>query len=127
MWCSARRIRSRAVPGRSGWISWCPLHTSTKLFSIWCGLASLSPTPRPWRSFFSTADILSDLVRASRDGTEIDGSRRDSVLGDLAALAGENGDTGEEEADTVDFQPMALSLDLPALDLDAALDTVPGR
>ena len=86
----------------------------------------LVPDAEALRSFFSAADILSDLVRASRDGTEIDGSRRDSVLGDLAALAGENGDTGEEEADTVDFQPMALSLDLPALDLDAALDTVPG-
>ena len=86
----------------------------------------LVPDAAALRSFFSAADILSDLVRASRDGTEIDGSRRDSVLGDLAALAGENGDTGEEEADTVDFQPMALSLDLPALDLDAALDTVPG-
>ncbi len=63
--------------------------------------------------FFQCGDILGDLVRESRDGLDHDPSRSAPVLQHLDALLGKDGsETPEEE---IDFQPTALSLDLPDL------------
>ena len=51
---------------------------------------SLEISPDLLRVFFSSADILSDLVRASRDDETIDSGRRDTVLAELAVFAGGN-------------------------------------
>ena len=80
----------------------------------------LSPDSEAMVLFFSAADVLSDIVRASRDGEEMDNAAIESVLSRLEALAG----GAEEEEDVADFQPMTLSLDLGGLpQLDAGGDT----
>ncbi len=65
--------------------------------------------------FFRCSDMLSDLVRAARDGAAIDSSGRDALLAELAQHSG--GDDGGSQADEpeIDFAPMAIDLD----DLDA--------
>ncbi len=60
--------------------------------------------------FFRAADVLSDIVRASRDGAVIDEAEVESVLGQLEALAG--GAPEEEDEEVADFQPMGLAIDL---------------
>lgn len=70
--------------------------------------------------FFSCGDILSDLVRAARDGTDIDKASVDRTVVGLDALVSIE---EEEEIDADDFQPMGVSLDL-GLDLpDLESDT----
>lgn len=84
----------------------------------------LDPTPELIRLFFRCADVLSDLVRASRDDAAIDAASVAAVLAELEAASGGVAATVEDEA--VDFTPAAISLDLdlalPPLDLVA-----PGR
>ncbi len=64
--------------------------------------------------FFQCGDLLSDLVRVARDGGDIDDAVRSNLLSQLEELAGQDGQAAEEEV--VDFQPMGISLDLPAID-----------
>jgi len=59
--------------------------------------------------FFQCADMLTDLVHSSRDGSEHDKTREAPILADLEKLVGAE----DEQEDVADFQPMALSLDLP--------------
>jgi two-component system chemotaxis sensor kinase CheA len=80
----------------------------------------LSPDRDAMQLFFRAADVLSDLVRASRDGATTDEAETESVLGELEALVG--AEALAEEADeaeaAADFQPMTLSIGLdgpPAL------------
>ncbi len=69
----------------------------------------LKPDDDLMRLFFQCGDILSDLVRESRDGLPHDPARIEPVVKQLEALVG----SGEEEAEEeFEFQPAALSLDL---------------
>ncbi|MEM1429510.1 MAG: chemotaxis protein CheA [Pseudomonadota bacterium] len=63
--------------------------------------------------FFRAADVLSDIVRASRDGDTMDDATIEAVLSELEALAG-GAVAAEEEEEPADFQPMTLSLDFRA-------------
>ena len=58
--------------------------------------------------FFQGGDVLADHVRAARDGETVPSSVEEPVLEALESLAG---DAAAEE-EVLDFQPMALSLDL---------------
>ncbi len=80
----------------------------------------LSPDRDAMMLFFRAADVLSDIVRASRDGGELDSAETEAVLSQLESLAGDVPEE-QEEADVSDFQPMTLSLDFgaaPALEDD---------
>ncbi|MEE4120046.1 MAG: chemotaxis protein CheA [Paracoccaceae bacterium] len=70
----------------------------------------LAPDRDAMMLFFRAADVLSDIVRASRDGEQIDEAEVEAVLGQLEALAG--GAPEEEEEEVADFQPMGLAIDL---------------
>lgn len=63
------------------------------------------------KTFFQGSDILTDLVRESRDEIPHDQSRIDPVLAQLDALIGDNGAADEPEEE-IDFQPATISLDL---------------
>ncbi|MDJ1007085.1 MAG: chemotaxis protein CheA [Paracoccaceae bacterium] len=63
------------------------------------------------RLFFKCGDILSDLVRASRDDEPLDTAITDPVIAELLEVTGDVGGD-EEAAEEVDFAPTALSLDL---------------
>ncbi|MFY0632944.1 MAG: chemotaxis protein CheA [Vannielia sp.] len=88
----------------------------------------LDPTRDTIALFFRGADILYDIVRASRDGETLDTTTTEAVLGDLEALVG--GVIEEEVEEEIDFAPMTLSLDPLGDDDgesgDAADDTPPG-
>jgi two-component system chemotaxis sensor kinase CheA len=68
----------------------------------------LAPTADHIRLFFRCSDVLSDLVRAARDGATIDEARVAAILAELEAIAG----GGEEEPEAADFAPLPLALDL---------------
>lgn len=68
------------------------------------------------KAFFSGADVLSDLVRESRDGLEHDADRDAPVIAALEALIGPVKAADAEPA--IEFQPAAISFDLD-------LDTIP--
>ncbi len=59
------------------------------------------------RLSFRCADVLSDLVRAARDGVAIDETRVATILTELEAMGG-----GSEEPEATDFAPLILDLDL---------------
>ena len=58
--------------------------------------------------FFRCSDMLSDLVRCSRDGETIDADTSNALIDELAQYAGT--DT-EQEEEPIEFQPMTLDLD----------------
>ncbi len=68
--------------------------------------------------FLRCGDMLSDLIRCSRDGEDIDTAASEALISELSAFA--STDTAELEAGDIDFQPMTL--DLGDLDGDAAVD-----
>ncbi len=73
-----------------------------------------------------SADLLADLVRAARDGIEVDPRRSDGLAAELQALIGAGGFSGpgEHEGDGLDdlgFQPLAASLDLEPAQMGASL------
>jgi len=68
----------------------------------------LSAEPPLVRLAFSCADVLADLVRAARDGTEPPTDRIEQTMEALdEMIAGE----AEEEVTAADFQPIGLSFD----------------
>ncbi len=67
--------------------------------------------------FFQCADMLSDLVRVSRDGELLSEDEMAPLVNQLKALAGEDAAGGAEPEPEVDFQPMGIAIDLPDLDL----------
>ncbi|SIN89627.1 chemotaxis protein CheA [Vannielia litorea] len=70
----------------------------------------LEPSRDTIALFFRGADVLYDIVRASRDGDSLDKATTEAVLGDLEALVG--GVIEKEEAEEeIDFAPMTLTLD----------------
>jgi two-component system chemotaxis sensor kinase CheA len=80
----------------------------------------LSASEAVLKALLRAADVLADLVRAARDGGEVDQSRCDAIAAELSAAAGiEEEDGGEEEE--IDFQPMQmapLDLDLGAPEIE---------
>ena len=69
--------------------------------------------------FFRCSDMLSDLVRCSRDGEDIDGDATGKLIEDLAVYADPAGEAEDEEP--IEFQPMVLDLDdMGAGDADGA-------
>ena len=70
--------------------------------------------------FFRCGDMLSDLVRMSREAEEIDPDLYAPLIAELAECAGISLEEEEPEVDPGDFQPMTLDLDLSAgVDTDA--------
>jgi two-component system chemotaxis sensor kinase CheA len=73
------------------------------------------------RMLLRATDTIADLIRAARDGVEVDEGRHRELVDDLAAFAaGAAGASARAEADDLDdfdFTPVAV--DLAALDLDA--------
>lgn len=67
------------------------------------------------RLFFRCSDLLSDLVRVSRDDETLADSVLDPVIAELLEVTGGADDDGADEAE-VDFTPTSLSLDLGDLD-----------
>lgn len=66
-----------------------------------------TPDAEAIRLFFTCADILADLVRAARDGDQVDDGITGPVLEYLDKLVG----LEEEEEEDLDFTPATLSLD----------------
>ncbi|WP_417253716.1 chemotaxis protein CheA [Celeribacter sp.] len=66
-----------------------------------------TPDAEAIRLFFTCADILADLVRAARDGDQVDDGVTAPVLENLEKLVG----LEEEEEEDLDFTPATLSLD----------------
>lgn len=77
--------------------------------------------------FFQCTDRLSDLVKSSRDGEELDEAQIAPLIERLDAFAGMTG-AGAEDAEVTDFQPLGISLDLPGLDSpdESAVMDAPG-
>lgn len=72
----------------------------------------LAPTAEVMKPMLRAADVLADLVEASRDGRDIDESSYAPVAEDVKALTA----TGEEEVEEViDFQPSVIDFEMPAL------------
>lgn len=83
----------------------------------------LAPSPEVVKALLRAADVLADLVRAARDGGEVDAARCDVVAAELSAASGVSADLvddGEDDMD-IDFTPMAAPVvmtddaDLPPL------------
>ncbi|UWP97289.1 chemotaxis protein CheA [Aliiroseovarius crassostreae] len=73
--------------------------------------------------FFQCSDILADLVREARDGDPHEESRTAPAVANLSKLAG---DTASQQEEDVDFQPMALTLDLSSFETAAPASPTPG-
>ncbi len=97
-----------------------------------CRSGDLIPDEALNSLFLRCADMLSDLIRCSRDGEEIDAPTSKALIDELATYVAHDAGTGEPEPE-IDFQPMTLSLDdlappaegdgppeLPPLDLEPA-------
>lgn len=86
----------------------------------------LDLTPEAIKLFFLAADILQDIVRATRDG-DAEPAGTEEVLTALEALLGEDGLPTEED---VDFAPMGLSFDFvgdaDTADTEIVADREPG-
>ena len=86
----------------------------------------LDLTPEAIKLFFLAADILQDIVRATRDG-DAEPAGTEEVLTALEALLGEDGLPTEED---VDFAPMGLSFDFggdaDTADAEIVADREPG-
>lgn len=65
--------------------------------------------------FYRCSDMLSDLVRASRDGTDCDQTAKEALIAELAEYSGAETSAADERAEAIDFAPMAIEID----DLDA--------
>jgi len=75
-----------------------------------CRSATLSITGELVQTFLRCGDMLSDLIRCSRDGEPCDTDASQELITELAAFLG---DTAEDEtpAEEIDFQPMTLDFD----------------
>jgi len=87
---------------------------------------NLSPDRDAMLLFFRAADVLSDIVRSSRDGEQIDNDVVEKTLRDLESLTGaEGGDDHGEEVSADDFEVTALDLDMDFDDTDEAVASTP--
>lgn len=69
--------------------------------------------------FFRCGDMLSDLVRMSRDGEEIAPDTYGGIKDELVEVSGASDTDGAADAPEIDFQPMALDFG----DLDGASES----
>jgi len=76
----------------------------------------LALNPSVVQLFFQCGDMLSDLVRVSREGNLLADVEMAPLVNQLKELS-VAGDVADTEEEVVDFQPMGISLDLPGLDL----------
>jgi len=87
----------------------------------------LAATPEVVKPLLRSADVLADLVRAARDGGEVDQGRCDACAAELSALTGiEEAADGDDGMGDLDFQPMAAAPVALDFELDApAVEAVP--
>jgi two-component system chemotaxis sensor kinase CheA len=71
----------------------------------------LAATPDVLKIKLRAADILSDLVRAARDGTEFDEARSKTVADQLKALDPNGGEEEEDDLSDLNFQPVMVQFD----------------
>jgi two-component system chemotaxis sensor kinase CheA len=75
----------------------------------------LAPTPSVMRTMLRSADVLADLVKASRSDEAVDEARIDAQIAELKSLSENVKETPTEaaaaEPDGLDFQPVLLELD----------------
>ena len=77
----------------------------------------LAASPSVVRAMLRSADLLADLVKASRSDHPVDEARVDAQIAELKALsenvkeAPTEANAGGGEADGLDFQPVLLALD----------------
>lgn len=71
----------------------------------------LLPTPEIMKAMLRAADVLADLVEASRDGKEIDESSYAGVAAEIKALTMVGGE--EEVEEPIDFQPTVIDFGMP--------------
>lgn len=71
----------------------------------------LAATPEVLKIKLRAADILADLVRAARDGTEVDNNRCHSLAEELRALDPNGGEEKEDDLSDLNFQPVAVCFD----------------
>ncbi len=74
-----------------------------------CRAGDLEITDDLVQLFLRCGDMLSDLIRCSRDGEEFDTAASEALIAELSTFAAEESE--EEDAPEIDFQPMTLSLD----------------
>jgi two-component system chemotaxis sensor kinase CheA len=71
----------------------------------------LAATPEVLKIKLRAADILSDLVRAARDGTDFDEARSKTVADQLKALDPNGGEEEEDDLSDLNFQPVMVQFD----------------
>ncbi|MHB8883703.1 MAG: chemotaxis protein CheA [Methylovirgula sp.] len=71
----------------------------------------LAATPEVLKIKLRAADILADLVRAARDGTEVDDNRCRAVSDELRALDPNGGVEKEDDLSDLNFQPVLVHFD----------------
>jgi two-component system, chemotaxis family, sensor kinase CheA len=71
----------------------------------------LVPTPEIMKAMLRAADVLADLVEASRDSKEIDESSYAGVAAEIKALTMAGGE--EEVEEPIDFQPTVIDFGMP--------------
>ena len=82
-----------------------------------CRSNELAITDELVQLFLRCGDMLSDLIRCSRDGEPCDTASSSALIAELSEFAGAES-AENEPAEAVDFQPMTLSFD----DLDGPID-----
>lgn len=71
----------------------------------------LAATPETLKVMLRAADILSDLVRAAREGTAVDEARSTALADELRALDPNGGVEEEDDLSDLNFQPVLVQLD----------------
>lgn len=71
----------------------------------------LAATPETLKVMLRAADILSDLVRAAREGTAVDEARCTALADELRALDPNGGVEEEDDLSDLNFQPVLVQLD----------------
>jgi two-component system chemotaxis sensor kinase CheA len=78
----------------------------------------LVPAPEVMKIMLRAADVLADLVEASRDGREINEASYEAVATDVKGLTLVDGQ--EEVEEPIDFQPTVIDFGLPEISIEAA-------
>jgi len=75
----------------------------------------LASSPDIVKPMLRAADVLADLVRAARDGGEVDAARSDAIAAELSAMT--DGDAHASQVDDgmgeIDFKPVQVTTDDP--------------
>jgi two-component system chemotaxis sensor kinase CheA len=71
----------------------------------------LAATPEALKIMLRAADILADLVRAARDGTEVDQARCQTIAEQLKSLDPNGGEEEEDDLSDLNFQPVLVAFE----------------